>query len=447
MAPDDSDRNLPPENPWFSKEELDRFAECLTGDSDRDQACFRALLATVSEVLGETDLDKLLTKLIDHSIQTTGTERGILLVQDDDELKVRIGRDRHGSDLGPAPPMSRSVPESVLAQDRPILARVSGEGDVLDLTHSVASMRLRQVMCSPVRTRGRILGVLYVDSTLSGPPFTASDLMLFHAQAGLMGMAIENNRLFHEALAARTTNQKLRVAREIQLRMLPESPAVYGDAHFAGTSEASDRVGGDYFDYFPIDTYRVGISVADVSGHGIDSALVMSNVRAHLRSLLQTKGSLGGLYGLMNRALCHDLTEGMFVSLFVGVYDGKRQLLEFQNAGHTAPLLYNPARDAFREIAANAPALGILDDISAGPCPSVRVERNEFLLCYTDGVTERHNREGELFGEERVKQAVRRAVRMGGGPQSIVDAIKQDCEKHADGLPPRDDVTLVAARF
>jgi len=173
----------------------------------------------------------------------------------------------------------------------------------------------------------------------------------------------------------------------------------------------------------------------------------MSNVRAHLRSLLQTRRSLSGLYGLMNRALCADLTDGMFVSLFVGVYDAQKGTMEFQNAGHTAPFIYRPDQDSFRDVQANAPALGIIDDISAGPCPSVAVRSGDFFVCYTDGVTERHNLAGELYGEERIKEVVRQAVGAGGRPSDVVKAINDDCEAHAQNLPPRDDVTLVVARF
>ena len=436
-----------PENPWFSPEELRRFAECLTGDSDHDQHCFRALLATVSEVLGGTDLDELLRRLVDHTVQTTGTERGILLLRDNGRLEVRIGRDRKGTDLGKAPVLSRSVPETVLKENRPLLARVSSEGEVLDLTHSVASMRLRQVMCAPVRARGRTLGVIYVDSTFSGPAFTPADLTLFYAQAGLMGMAIENNRLFRETIQAREMSHQLRTAREIQKRLLPETPLKLGNTELAGLSEASNRVGGDYFDYFPIDLHRVGLSVGDVSGHGIGPALIMSNVRAHLRSLLLTRKKLSGLYGFMNRALCEDLTNGMFVALFVAIYDTQTRLLEFQNAGQVPPLIYSPGEDRFFEISTNVPALGVIDDISAGPCPSTTMRPGDYLLCITDGVTEAPNAAGDLYGDERVRALLRDLAREGADPTHIVATLREDIRHFTDDLPMRDDVTIVAAKF
>jgi len=447
MELDEEEDLAPGPGPWFSHEELSRFSEFLTGDSARDQRNFADLLATVTEVLGEPDLEMLLRKLVDHAVQTTRSERGILMMRDGTKLKVRVGRDSKGRDLGASPALCRTVPEAVLRDGKPIIERVGGDHEILDLSQSVASLRLRQVMCAPLRARGVTTGVIYVDSTMRGPPQTASDLMLFHAQAGLMGMAIENHRLLNKALESRQMENQLQVARQIQARLLPETPARFGSLELAGLSEPSDRVGGDYFDYFPLDLDRVGISVGDVSGHGVGPALIMSNVRAHLRSLLQTRRALGGMYGLLNRALCADLSDGMFVSLFVAVYNPAAGLLEFQNAGHMPPLIYMPDKDEFDEIGSNAPALGVLSDVSAGPCPCVRVRSGDYLVCYTDGVTEMRNGEGDLFGDARVKAVSRAAIRKGADPRGVIAAIKGELARFSEGQPSRDDVTLVVARF
>ncbi|MGH7162727.1 MAG: PP2C family protein-serine/threonine phosphatase [Planctomycetota bacterium] len=436
-----------PEKPYFSAEQMARFAEFLTGEPARDQEGFRALLATVTEVLGETDSDTLLRTLVDRAIHTSRAERGMILLHEGGELKVRVARDRKGRDLGPEPSMSRGVPDSVFRDGKPILVRVGRDGEYLDLTRSVAAMRLRHVMCAPLRARGRTIGVLYVDSTAGGPAHTPSDLMLFHTQAGLTAMAIEHRRLLDETMQARVVGDQLRVARDIQRRLLPEAPASYSGIEMAGVSEPYERVGGDYFDYFPIDMERVGLAIADVSGHGIGPALIMSNVRAHLRSLLETRRSLGGLYGLMNRALCHDLAHGMFVSLFVAVFDRSRKLLEFQNAGQCAPLLYTPSKERFVSIHANAPALGILHDVSAGPCPAIPVKEGDYLVCYTDGVTEMPAPSGEMFGEERMREVVRSAANEGASPAGVIGAVRVALGQHAAGIPARDDITLLVARF
>jgi sigma-B regulation protein RsbU (phosphoserine phosphatase) len=433
--------------PWFTEDDVRYYAQFLSGPAEDTHQNFKTLLATVSEVLGQTDLDALLKKLVQHALQSTQSERGILLLAHKDELRVRVALDREGRDLGPTPPMARTVPDMVFRGGQPIIRSVSGDHEVLDLSHSAASLRLRQVMCAPLRARGRALGAIYVDSTLRRPPHTAADLKLFHAQAGLMGMAVENHRLFQEAFDARDVQRQLAVARDIQQRLYPTSPWSVGDAEFAGLSEISAQVGGDYFDFLPLDAGRAALGIGDVAGHGIAPALIMSDVRARLRSLLQTQGTLAGVYGILNQALCAELAEGMFVALFVAAYDPARRVLEYQNGGHVAPLLHSSQSGRVRPIEPNAPALGLFDDMSAGPCPSLQVDRDDCLVCFTDGVVDRPNPDGELYGLDRLEALIRRVARAGASATAIAQEIRTDSETHARGRPLRDDFTLLVVKF
>lgn len=433
--------------PLFSQEQISRLSGFLTGQQERDQRNFQALLAAVTEALAETDVSTLLRKVVDRTIQITNTERGLLLLHDGEELKVVVARDRSGRDLPKDVPTSRSIPQMVFTEGRPLQSRVGQQGDVLDLSRSVAAMRLRQVMCAPLRVRGNTLGVLYVDSTAAGPGFASSDMLLFDTQAALAAMAIANHRLLQETMEARVVHDQLRTAREIQRRLLPGGPLVHAGTSLAGVSDPYELVGGDYYDYFPISASRLGITIADVSGHGIGSALVMSNVRAHLRSLLDTRRSLGGIYGLLNRALCQDLTAGMFVSLFVAIFERREMTLEYQNAGQGSPLLYDPSTDRLREIEANASALGILDDRSAGACPVIAVHPGEYLVCYTDGVTESPDPDGEMFGEERLVDVVRAQAKARPDPGVLLSSILGEVKRHTKARPARDDITVLVARF
>jgi sigma-B regulation protein RsbU (phosphoserine phosphatase) len=432
---------------WFSEDDVRYYTQFLQGPAEDTQQNFKTLLATVSEVLGQTDLDALLRKLVQHALQSTHSERGILLLTHGDGLHVRVALDREGRDLGTTPPMARSVPEAVFRNGQPIIRSVSGDHEVLDLSQSAAALRLRQVMCAPLRARGKALGAIYVDSTLRRPPHTAADLKLFHAQAGLMGMAVENHRLFQEAFDARDVQRQLAVARDIQQRLYPTSPWVVGGAEFAGLSEISAQVGGDYFDFLPIEGGRAALGIGDVAGHGIAPALIMSDVRARLRSLLQTQGSLAGMYGILNQALCAELAEGMFVALFVAAYDPEQRVLEYQNGGHPAPLLYSARADRIRPIEPNAPALGFFEDISAGPCPTLKVDENDYLVCFTDGVVDRPDPDGELYGLERLEGLVRGAARAGVTATEVAAQIRADSETHARGRQLRDDFTLLVVKF
>lgn len=433
--------------PWFTEDEVDYYAEFLAGPTDQSQRNFRTLLATVSEVLGETDLDALLNKLVLHAVRSTHAERGMLLLKGDSGLEVRVALDAAGNDLGTAPSMSRTIPEEVLREGKPVTLQVTGDHEVLDMSLSSYTLRLRQLMCAPLRARGKPFGVIYVDSKAEPGARSDQELKLFHAQAGLIGMAIENHRLFREAWEMRDVQRQLEVARDIQRRLFPKSPAVLGETEFAGLSTISAQVGGDYFDYLTLDAGRVGLAIGDVSGHGIAPALMMSDVRGHLRSLLQSRGALDGVYGVLNQVLGAELAEGMYVALFFAVYHPGQNYLEFQNAGHAAPLLYRPETGEFREIRPNAPALGLFSDFSAGLCPRIETAPGDLLVCCTDGVLDRPDHGGELYGMERLREAVRHAAGTGADPAAIAEAVKADCDEFAQGRPARDDFTLLVARL
>jgi len=432
---------------WFRPDELSSYAEFLTGDSAEDQRNFMTLMEMIGQMITEPDYRTLLRRMIATILRLNDAERGILLLKRGEKFVVRVALDADGNDLGHSPPLARSVIDRVVQTGRPIIERADASHKVLDLSHSVASMRLRQIMCSPLRAGGEVMGVVYIDSRMVGRPNSRQDLLIFNAQAGLIAMAVQNHRLFRETIAVREMQQELQTARQIQLGLLPESPMRHAGLELAGISEPSSRVGGDYFDFMPVDPHRCALVVGDVSGHGIGPALIMSNVRAHLRSLLLTRKKLSGLYGFMNRALCEDLTNGMFVALFVAIYDTQTRLLEFQNAGQVPPLIYSPADDRFFEIMTNAPALGVIDDISAGPCPSTTVRPGDYLLCVTDGVTEAPNKAGGLYGDDRVRSLYRELARSEAEPGAIVATLRENVREYMDGEPPRDDITIVAARF
>lgn len=433
------------DHPWFTEEDVKSYAAYL-GTGEDGQRHFRTLLATVSEVLGETDLDALLRKLVEHAVLTTHSDRGILLLDEGEGLAVRVALDSKRADLGHDPQMAHSVAATVYREGKPIIRSVAGDQEILDLSKSAALLGLRQVMCAPLRARGRAIGAIYVDSTLRGPPRTETDLKLFHAQAGLMGMAVENHRLFQEAWNARDVQRQLEVARDIQRRLYPASPQTLLGCGLAGLNSISARVGGDYFDYWPLENDRFALGIGDVSGHGIAPALIMSDVRARLRSLLNVQESLGGVHATINAALCEELAEGMYVALFVAVCDPARGILEYWNAGHSPPLLIRAGAGRVEEIPATTPALGLFSGLTAGSC-RLEVGKGDTLVCYTDGVIDRPDAEGEMYGPDRLKEVVQRAAVADASAADVVAAVQADSAAYAHGRPLRDDFTLLVARL
>jgi sigma-B regulation protein RsbU (phosphoserine phosphatase) len=201
-------------------------------------------------------------------------------------------------------------------------------------------------------------------------------------------------------------------------------------------------VGGDYFDYLPLDDGRIGITVADVSGKGAPAALLMSSFRASLRT--QDLGRLGPaeVLGRLNRFVHSSVDPGKFITAFLGLVDPATGKICYANAGHDPPLMLG-ADGSTKELTGGGLILGMLPQIVYEEA-AAEMDRGSLLVIFTDGVTEAQDPEGEFFGVERLQELLR-SIR--GEPCSeILRRVVRETQQFAQGAPQFDDVTLILAR-
>lgn len=197
--------------------------------------------------------------------------------------------------------------------------------------------------------------------------------------------------------------QELERAREIQQALMPkEIPQIPG-FDIAGAWEPARVVGGDYFDVIKLSESRLGICIADVVGKSVSAALLMANVQATVRAFASDAASPAWLCGRVNSVLCNNIATGKFVTLFYGVLDAKRRVLEYTSAGHLSPILLNGSHSV-RQLENGGALLGVFpewkyEDSAAQLAPGDR------LLLFTDGITEAARPDGEEFGEQRLIDA------------------------------------------
>jgi sigma-B regulation protein RsbU (phosphoserine phosphatase) len=248
----------------------------------------------------------------------------------------------------------------------------------------------------------------------------------------MRGMELERERL----------EEELRLARDIQTRLLPTgAPSVVG-FDLAGVSLPARHVGGDYFDYILLDDGRIGLIVADVSGKGVPAALLMSGVRASLRSADMGRLGPSGALEHLNRFVSASVDPGKFVTAFLGILDPARGTVRYSNAGHEPPLLLR-ADGSSEEFSAGGLILGILREATYEE-GEAEMDPGSSLVIFTDGVTEAQNPAGEFFGGGRLMQAL--------GPlrseraASVVEGIVGSVREFAAGAAQYDDITLIVAR-
>jgi sigma-B regulation protein RsbU (phosphoserine phosphatase) len=250
-----------------------------------------------------------------------------------------------------------------------------------------------------------------------------------------------------EAEARARINAELRIAREIQLSMLPRTfPPFPGRNEFEihAMMEPANEVGGDFYDFFFVDETRLCVLVGDVSEKGIHAALLMALSKALLRSEAMRGHMVSDVIARVNKLLCPDNPECMFVTVFCLVLDTRTGEVEYCSAGHNPPVHCTAEGVAQFVRCEQASVIGFDPDISY-QSRILQLRPGELLLLYTDGVTEAENSRREQFSEERLRSCL--CSLRNGDTRHIIEGIRLDIASHAQGQPQSDDITLLALKY
>ena len=451
-APDPSG---PPVSATGDSEEASISSGILSGNPLVDGKSLDVLLDAIRHVSESRDVETLLHYVVDKATETMDAERGFLVLMEGDGTQVvRVarakGRDVPTDDRA----YSTSVVKKVVTTDTPLRTTEAGDDRALELGHSVIQLKLRGVMCAPLAPQGLshreesslLRGALYVDSKVTTREFTARDLALFSALAQHIAVALENARLNAQSLEKVRLERSLEIATEIQEGLMPSAPPQVEGFELHGWFRPAEHATGDFYDFVRLGDGRQAVVVGDVTGHGIGPALITATAQASLRSYLKVLTEPAKVVTMLNADLAERMDDGMFLTLFLGVFseDGE---LEYVNAGHTPPLLWRHADQTIEELPATGPALGLMDGMDYEVSAPMMLHPSDTLLAFTDGLVEarHHDRPDRFFGESGVRAIL---AELGWGNPSAEDLTEQVVAGVLDfsGGEREDDMTLVALR-
>jgi sigma-B regulation protein RsbU (phosphoserine phosphatase) len=243
--------------------------------------------------------------------------------------------------------------------------------------------------------------------------------------------------------------REMNLAMEVQQSLLPQRPPQIVGFDIAGKSIYCDETGGDYYDFikFPeLGQGHMGVAVGDVAGHGIAPALLMTTVRAFLRSRVLTQPEdLADAITEVNRLLCADTAEtGNFMTLFFMLIDSGNGKIRWVRAGHEPAMIYDPSSDSFDELHGRGIALGVDETWSFEEQIRELWSDSQIVLIGTDGIWETENPQGESFGKRRLKEIIRQHKNKSS--EEIVQAVTEALADHRESAPQQDDVTMVVIK-
>lgn len=292
----------------------------------------------------------------------------------------------------------------------------------------------------PVGTRSETLAVLALGRRSGGESYGFEDLELLRAIAGQAAVGIRNALAHSRELERQRMARELAVAHDLQRRLLPERDPIHLRLEISGGTTTCTEVGGDFYQYLTLPDGRMGLAVADVSGHGVPAALIMAAMNATLSGEIDVHAHPGRLLQILNQRACGTLEPGQFLSMFYAVIDPDTLTFTYANAGHPPPLAVG-ADGSVQELATGGLLLGV-DRGSRYRTDVLTVDAGTIMVFFTDGLVEAQHEDLE-FGEERLVNLVREC------PERSADEIRAHILETAESFVEgdlEDDVTLIVIK-
>jgi sigma-B regulation protein RsbU (phosphoserine phosphatase) len=300
------------------------------------------------------------------------------------------------------------------------------------------------------------LGVMSVYSKSISGLFTEEFINLLASLTGQLAQAVtivneiearDHERQQKELALLKNARvmRDMEIAQQIQVSFLPESPPELSGVEMGGRCMSAAHVGGDYYDFFRRDDDTVDLLIADVSGHSVGAALVMSEVRTLLRAQVNSSHNASSVLQSLNSQLYDDLTRAeLFITMFYAKYNASTGRLSYANAGHNRPMICRRGQEACIELDAEGLILGVKQSVVFEE-RFIELQSGDVVLFYTDGLTEAASREGEMFETGRVCSHLAGVSHL--PVQQIIDAFYRAVSEFTGSTTLQDDISLVVLKI
>lgn len=389
------------------------------------------------EFASSLDIGETLKHAIDRFMVYLDAEAASIFLLDDDTSALSCREcagpvDVRGLRLAPGQGI---VGQTVAHNTAKIVRDVSHDASFAATVDADTGFATRSILCVPLAVRGRCLGALELLNKRGGDGlFDRNDLQLATVVAAAAALAIHNAHMAGALLGQERVRKELELARHIQESLLPVREGSRSAVH--GVNLPAREMSGDFYDFMTLADGRIYFALADVSGKGMNAALLMAKTTSLLRCLAKHASGASALLRQVNDEICENATRGMFVTLIAGFLDPRSGRIELANAGHP-PALLQRTDGSFVELAAQAPPLGV---VAAMDFPAVEISLDGGVLyLYTDGISESAVGAGHELGAPGLKRMIEAAspvaadLRLG----ALLRAWR------AAGYQARDDVTLL----
>jgi sigma-B regulation protein RsbU (phosphoserine phosphatase) len=326
----------------------------------------------------------------------------------------------------------------ILKSNKPLIVNdlkndVRFKGSINDLDH------LKSILGVPLVNKGKVIGILTAYNKKNEEPFSGDDARLLSIIGSQSAQIIENARLLEEEKALLAVREEIRMASEIQKKLLPNELPKLDGFDISAINIPAKEVGGDYFDFINIAPGKYSFCLGDITGKGLPAAMLMSNLQATFRGQIRTQNSLKDCIEVSNSLLFHSTEADKFATFFAAVIDLNNEELTYCNAGHDNPILIRE-NGSIERLEVGGLLLGFLD-LNKYEEQKINLNKGELLIIFSDGVTEAMDENENEFGEENLIKIVMENINESS--DLIIQNLVKELKSHAGKQIQSDDITLI----
>ena len=406
---------------------------------------FMAVLNEVSKALVlHQPLSELLERIMELISSYMPMDRGIMMIKEGNpaQLIPKVIRINNKNLARQKILVSQSIVNLVLDKHSSVLTTDAQADPRFMSKDSVIKSNIHSAMCVPLWNNKEIIGVIYSDRISLLDQFTEDDLRLLTLLSNLAAIKIENSLLIEKAIEQEKMEKELALAAQIQKDFLPKQNPACDKFDIAGRNIPCYQVGGDYYDFIAIDPCRLGIIIADVSGKGISSSLLMASLRAALHSEIHPQFRLEAMAGKLNDFVHRSSSPDRFITFFFCELNTKTGGLRYVNAGHNPPFIIKKNGKMSR-LKSSGFCLGMFPSV-VYEASQVTLGVGDMAVFFTDGITESRNKNNKEFGEEGLVQLLRKNVKRPA--VKIVEKVCNEVSSFTSGVAPMDDMTFIVIK-
>ncbi|MBN1155572.1 SpoIIE family protein phosphatase [candidate division KSB1 bacterium] len=418
---------------------LERIVQKLFEQEKTDN---RKILQELShDLLHIIEIDELKHKVISNLKQMMKLEQ------------VRLILSTRESEYIVEPPLSDKPNENIFDKNSPFISLMTCikeplSADEVDLNlvdqrEFAIIKNINAELFFPLCHHNALNGILCIGKRVDDTKFSTEDITSLKALSDQISIALENSELHEQKLEKQRIEEELALSSEIQRMLLPHSIPQGTLFEISALNVPSKEVGGDYYDFIMIDDHRLGIAIGDISGKGIPGALLMSNLQATFRSIAANSTNTSDVTSKINNQISKSTSAEKFATFFYGILDFKKYTFTYTNAGHNYPI-HRQSDITCSYLTQSGLVIGVLPDYDYEE-KRIKIRRGDFLVLYTDGITEAINIQRDEFSERHLLDIVCKSH--ANSAEELRNQIYEELIDFTHGINQYDDITLLVVQL